>query len=86
MTGSTRSEDDEPRHERAELHPDYARGQDHEGTHEGGSDFARGQREHEVSHHEGTFAEGQAHPEQHVEDTDHEDFAHGQRQGDRHQS
>ncbi len=86
MTGSTRSEDDGPRREREAVHPDYARGQDHDEQGTGGADFARGQRQHELSPHEGNFAEGQAHPEQYEEATDHEDFARGQRQGDRHQS
>ncbi len=86
MTGSTRNEDDEPRREREEVDPDYARGQDHEETRTGGSDFARGQRQNETSQDEGNVAEGLAHPEEYAEATDHEDFAHGQRQGDRHRS
>jgi hypothetical protein len=52
------TDDEEPRREREEVDPDYARGQEHEEVSTDGSDFARGQRRDEMDLHEGGFAEG----------------------------
>jgi hypothetical protein len=76
------SDDEEPRREREEGHPDYARGQDDEEIRSAAPDFARGQRRDEVDPHEGDFAEGSENPGLHGAATDHGDFARGQRRED----
>jgi hypothetical protein len=73
---------EEPRSEREDVHPDYARGQDDEEIPAAGPDFARGQRRDEIDQHEGDFAVGSEDSERHLEATDHGDFARGQRRED----
>jgi hypothetical protein len=83
MVGARRDRDDEePRREREEVHPDYARGQDDAEIHTDRPDFARGQRRDEMDQHEGDFAEGQEISEHGLEAPDHGDFARGQRRED----
>ena len=51
-------DDEEPRREREEVDPDYARRQEHGEVRTDRPDFARGQRRDEIDPHEGSFDEG----------------------------
>jgi hypothetical protein len=70
---------EEPRREREEVHPDYARGQEPEVVRADRPDFARGLRRDEMDQHEGDFAEASEDSEHGLEAMGHGDFAHGQR-------